>query len=81
MEEVKETDNPEHTPKNKQVIRLRLFNLIKSWLQHHWIDFQDCPELVAEVLKFSGNVKFNLFISHKRTKELGRLLVLLVLLA
>eukprot|EP01113_Clastostelium_recurvatum_P049806 TRINITY_DN928_c0_g1_i4.p1 TRINITY_DN928_c0_g1~~TRINITY_DN928_c0_g1_i4.p1 ORF type:complete len:1284 (+),score=384.18 TRINITY_DN928_c0_g1_i4:97-3948(+) len=38
--------------KNKQVIRLRVYNVIKQWIDRHWVDYQEDPALVEPLVMF-----------------------------
>ncbi|XP_039251718.2 son of sevenless homolog 1-like [Styela clava] len=38
-------------------ISLRVMNVIRQWLEHHWYDFDRDEELLAEVEKFIGSVR------------------------
>jgi son of sevenless-like protein len=44
--------NPERFPAKKKIIQLRVNNVIKTWVDKYFSDFEKDPELLAKLLDF-----------------------------
>lgn len=51
-ENVSEKEMNEWVAKVQTPIRLRVFNVLKSWIIHHYYDFENDPELVKNFHQF-----------------------------
>jgi len=66
------------------VVRLRVFNVIKTWLDKHFYDFENDPTLVGELLFFTetlgktGMEKSALFLKEFLSRKKEHMYVALV---